>query len=71
MKKFVLKDWQRRRTLYTVSMVIRTKVVIGWFKLQFWMRSVDTHYNFECDRLIQLSDNNLASEWVENKSFLN
>ena len=52
-------------------MVIRTKVVIGWFKLQFWMRSVDAHYNFEYDRLIQLSDNNLASEWVENNSFLN
>ena len=47
-------------------MVIRTKVVIGWFKLQFWMCLVDAHYNFECDRLIQLSDNNL-----ENKSFLN
>ena len=52
-------------------MVIRTKVVIGWFKLQLWMCLVDAHYNFECDRLIQLSDNNLASEWVENKSFLN
>ena len=50
-------------------MVIRTKVVIGWFKLQFWMCLVDAHYNFECDRLIQLSDNNLASEWVENNSF--
>ena len=32
---------------------------------------VDAHYNFECDWLIELSDNNLASEYVENKSFLN
>ena len=36
--KFALKDWQRRRRLfnlclYTVSLVIETKVVIGWFKL--------------------------------------
>ena len=32
-----LKKWQRMhkfRTLYTVSIVIETKVVIGWFKLQ-------------------------------------
>ena len=27
-------------------------------------------YNFECDWLIELSDNNLASELVENRSFL-
>ena len=27
------------------------------------------NYNFECDWLIELSDNNLASELVENKSF--
>ena len=26
------------RSLYTFSMVIETKVVIGWFKLQLWMR---------------------------------
>ena len=51
--------------------MIRTKVVIGWFKLQLWMCLVGAHYNFECDWLIELSDNNLASEWVENKSFLN
>ena len=25
------------RNLYTVSMVIETKLVIGWFKLQLWM----------------------------------
>ena len=42
---------------------------------------IDLKYNFECDWLIELSDNklpdnklsdiNLASELVENKSFLN
>jgi len=36
---------------------------------------VDLNYNFECDWLIELSDNklsdnNLASELVENRSFL-
>ena len=36
---------------------------------------VDLNYNFECDWLIELSDNklsnnNLTSEWVENRSFL-
>ena len=25
------------KSFYTVSMVIETKVVIGWFKLQLWM----------------------------------
>ena len=40
------------------------------------LRSVDLNYNFECDWLTKLSDgklsdNNLASELVENKSFLN
>ena len=35
--KFYIKNWQRMhkfRSLYTVSIVIETKVVIGWFKLQ-------------------------------------
>ena len=37
---------------------------------------VDLNYNFECDWLIELSDNklsnnNLTSELVENGSFLN
>ena len=37
---------------------------------------VDLNYNFECDWLIELSDNklsdyNLASEFVENRSFFN
>jgi len=30
---------------------------------------VDLNYNFECDWLIELSDNNLASELVENRRF--
>ena len=39
------------------------------------MRLVDLNCNFECDWLIELSDdklsdNNLASELVENRSFL-
>ena len=56
-------------------MVIETKFVIGWFKLQLWMWVVDLNYNLECDWLIELSyyklsDNNLASELVENRSLL-
>ena len=58
----------------------------NFFKLQLWMWLVDLNYNFECDWLIELSnnklsdnklsnnelsDNNLASELVENRSFLN
>ena len=31
---------------------------------------IDLHYNFGCDWLIELSDNNLASELVKNRSFL-
>jgi len=31
---------------------------------------VDLNYNFDCDWLIELSDNNLASELVEKKEFL-
>ena len=37
-----------------------------WKKL--WL--VDFNYNFECNWLIELSDNNLAGELVENWSFL-
>ena len=61
-------------------MVIETEVLIGWLKLQGWMWLVDLNYNFECDWLIELSDNklfdkklsdnNLASELVENRRFL-
>ena len=41
-------------------MVIETKVLIGWFKLQLEMWLVDLNYNFECDWLIELSDNKLS-----------
>ena len=41
-------------------MVIETKVVIGWFKLQLLMLLVDLNYNFECDWFVELSDNKLS-----------
>ena len=49
-------------------MVIETKVLNDWL--------IGLNSNFECDRLInlsdnKLSDNNLAIELVENRSFLN
>ena len=49
-------------------MVIETKVLIDLL--------IGLNYNFECDQLInlsdnKLSDNNLAIELVENRSFLN
>ena len=50
-------------------MVIETKAVIGWFKRQLKMWLVDLNYNFECDWLIELSDTNLISELLENRSF--
>ena len=62
-------------------MVIETKIMIGWFKLQLYMWLVDLNYSFECDWLIELSDNklsnnklsdnNFSSELVKNRSFLN
>ena len=33
------------------------------------MLLVDLNYNFEFDWFVELSDNNLASELVENRSF--
>ena len=33
------------------------------------MLLVDLKYNFECDWFVELSDNNLASELVGNRSF--
>jgi len=67
------------KSFYIVSMAIETKVVIGWFKWQLKMGLVNLNYNFECDWLIELSDNklpdnklsdnNLTSELVENRSF--
>ena len=57
-------------------MVIETKVVIGSFKLRLWMWLAELDYNFQWDWLIELSDNklsanNLTSELVEYRSFLN
>ena len=54
----------------------KTKVVIGWFKLQLSIWLVDLNYNFKCDWLIELSDNKLfdiylESELVEDINFLN
>ena len=45
------------------------------FNVALKLRLIDLNYNFECDWLIELSDNklsnnNLASELVENRSFL-
>ena len=56
------------RSLYTVSMVINSKVVIGWFKLQLQMLLVDLNYSFECDWFVELSDNKLSDNKL---SFLN
>ena len=53
-----IKVWKGKicnKSFNTVSMLIETKNVIAWFRLQ----------------LIELSDNNLATELVENRSFLN
>ena len=49
------------RGLYTVSVVIETKVVIGWFKLQLYMLLDDLNYNFECDCFVGLSNNKLSN----------
>ena len=62
------------RSLYTASIVIETKVVIGCLKLKLLL--ADLNYSFECDWFVELSDtklsdNNLASKLVGNRSFLN
>ena len=54
--------------------------VSKWFHVALKLKLVDLNYNFECDWLIELSDNklsenklsdnNLASELVENRRFL-
>ena len=43
------------------------KLFLWWLKPKLWL--VDLNYNFECDWLIELSNNNLASELVESRSF--
>ena len=50
-------------------------VIIPYLKVTLKLRLVDLNCNFECDWLIELSgnklsDNNLASELVKNRSFL-
>ena len=60
------------KSLCAVSMVIeKPRMWLVDLKLQLPMWLVDLNYNFECDWLIKLSDNNLASELVTNRSFLN
>ena len=34
-----------------------SEIVIGLFKLQLWLWLVELNFNFECDWLIELSDN--------------
>ena len=51
-----------------------SEIEIGWFKLKLWMWLVDLKWKFEYNWLIELSDsklsdNKLASELVENRSF--
>ena len=61
----IAKLWKKRKIFIkrqTNSMVMETKVVIGWFKLQFRMRLVDLNYNFECDWFIELSDSKLSNK---------
>ena len=55
--------------MFTVSVVIETKIAIGWCKLQLRMWFVELNYNFECGWLIELSDNDLASEFSGTKEF--
>ena len=59
-----------------ISIKRLTKEGMKLFNVAVKLRLVDLKYNFECDWFIQLSDNklsdnNLASELVENRSFLN
>ena len=49
--------------------ILHKKTDKGWFKLQPFIWLVDLNFNFECDWRIELSDNNLASELVENRIF--
>ena len=52
-------------------MVIKTKFAIGWFKLQLKMWLVDSNYNFECDWLIELSDNKLSDNKLSDNKLSN
>ena len=59
------------KSLYTVSMVIETKVVIAWFKLQLTMWLVDWLVELSDNKLSdkKVSDNNLTGELVGNRGF--
>ena len=50
-------------------MVIETKVVLGWLKLQLWMWLVDLNCNFERDWLIEMSDNKLCDDNLASEEF--
>ena len=83
--KFALKHSQRRRKHPRLPAKTQ-KQARAHTSLQLWMWLVDLNYIFECDWLIELSDNklsnnklsnnkladnNLANELVENRTFLN
>ena len=75
-KRKIAELWTGKFALKKLTKEAKTKVVIGWFKLQLSMWLVDLNYNFECDWLIELSDNKLSdiyseSELVEDMNFLN
>ena len=75
-KRKIAELWTGKFALKKLTKETKTKVVIGWFKLQLSMWLVDLNYNFECDWLIELSDNKLSdiyseSELVEDMNFLN
>ena len=53
--KFALKDWQRGRKLFNVALKLR------------W---IDLNCNFECDWLIELSNNELPDNNLSNNLFL-
>ena len=73
--KFALKYWQRRRkhSGYRKNTEARARTRNYNFECD-WL--IQLNYIFECDWLIELSDNklsnnNLESELVENRTFLN
>ena len=75
-KRKIAELWTGKFALKKLTKEAKTKIVIGWFKLQLSMWLVDLNYNFECDWLIELSDNKLSdiyseSELVEDMNFLN
>ena len=52
----------------TTSILVTSSSIQKWiWPGLLWL--VDLNYNFECDWLIELPDNNLESEFFENRSF--